>query len=90
LPNPGEREPNLLNFVPKNVWREVYQGRWTELRKVQKAEFIVETVFCGLFFGGLSYLGLMREGGFVGFVVPFTAVGAVLAVFFWLLTRSIK
>jgi hypothetical protein len=90
LPIRDEREPNLLNFVPKNMWREVYQGRWNGLRKVQKAEFIVEVVFCGLFFGGLSYFGLVREGGFVAFVISFTVVGAVLAVFFWLLARSIK
>jgi len=38
-------EPNLFDFVPKQVWREVYRGRWAELGAVQKAEFIVEVIF---------------------------------------------
>jgi hypothetical protein len=42
-------EPNLFDFMPKNVWREVYRGRWRELRPVQKAEFVVEIVFFTLF-----------------------------------------
>ena len=73
-----------------NVWREVYQGRWRELRQVQKAEFVIEVTFCALFFGGLSYFGVMRDEGLVGFIVPFILVGAILAVFFWFLSRSIK
>jgi hypothetical protein len=44
-----EPEPNLFDYVPKNVWREVYRGRWVELRGIQKAEFIVEVVFFVLF-----------------------------------------
>jgi hypothetical protein len=30
-----EPEPNLFDFVPKSVWREVYRGRWAELGAVQ-------------------------------------------------------
>jgi hypothetical protein len=45
----GTSEPKLFDVVPKNVWREVYRGRWNELRPVQKAEFVVEIVFSTLF-----------------------------------------
>lgn len=44
-------EPDLFDYVPKSVWREVYCGRWGSLRPVQKAEFIVELVFFALFIG---------------------------------------
>jgi hypothetical protein len=47
--------PDLFDFVPKQVWREVYRGRWSELGAVQKAEFVVEVVFFVLFIGGLTY-----------------------------------
>jgi hypothetical protein len=61
--DPGRRpEPNLFDFMPKNVWREVYRGRWCELRPVQKAEFVVEIVFFTLFLGGFAYNAYIRDG----------------------------
>ena len=47
--------PNPFEFVPKNVWREVYRGRWAELRVIQKAEFAVEVVFFLLFTASFAY-----------------------------------
>ena len=55
-------EPNPFDFAPKNVWREVYRGRWPELRPVQKAEFVVEVVFFTLFLGGFAYNAYLRDG----------------------------
>jgi hypothetical protein len=83
-------EPNLFDFVPKSVWREVYCGRWGGLRPVQKAEFVVELVFFGLFIGGFVYNSYSRDGNVVGLVVSFGAVWLVLGAFFYLLTRFIR
>jgi hypothetical protein len=85
----GEREPNLLDFTPKYVWREVYQGHWRELPTVQRIEFVVEVAFCFLFFGGFAF-GYVRNGNLVGFALDFGTVGVLLAGFFWLLRRTIK
>ena len=87
-PNGDEQGPQLLGVARKNVWREVYQGRWTELPRVQKAEFIVEVVFCLLFCGGFLYLGFLQN--VLGFLLVFASIGTVLALFFFLLTRSIR
>jgi hypothetical protein len=45
MPQNTENEPRLVNPVALNVWREVYNGRWADLRIVQKAEFVIEVVF---------------------------------------------
>jgi hypothetical protein len=82
-------EPNLFDFVPKNVWREVYRGRWGELRPVQKAEFVVEIAFCALFIGGIAY-STIREGHWLNLVLSFGVVWIILGAFFYLLTRFIR
>ena len=82
-------EPNLFDFVPKQVWREVYRGRWAELGAVQKAEFIVEVVFFVLFIGGLTY-GSYREGNILGLVAWFGLGWLVLGGFFFLVSRFIR
>jgi hypothetical protein len=82
-------EPNLFDFVPKSVWREVYRGRWAELRVVQKAEFIVEVVFFGLFIGGLTF-GSYREGNVLSLMVWFGLAWLVLGGFFFLLSRFVR
>ena len=85
----SNEEPNLLGPVPKNVWREVYQGRWTELSRVQKVEFVVEVVFCAVFSSAVI-LGYLYNHNAAGFLVIFTVIGITLALFFFLLTRSIR
>ena len=82
-------EPNLFDFVPKNVWREVYRGRWRELRAVQKAEFVVEIVFFTLFIGGIAY-NTIQEGNWLGLVLSFGIGWLILGAFFYLLTRFIR
>ena len=82
-------QPNLLDFVPKQVWREVYRGRWAELGAVQKAEFIVEVVFFALFIGGLTYLSY-RDGNILGLIVWFGLGWLVLGGFFFLLSRFVR
>lgn len=83
-------EPDLFPKVAKNVWREVYQGRWAELARIQKAEFIVEVLFFGLFTCGFSYFAYVRGGNWLGLIVTFGGVGAILGAFFFLLTRFIR
>jgi hypothetical protein len=82
-------QPNLFDFVPKQVWREVYRGRWSELGAVQKAEFVVEVVFFVLFIGGLTY-GSYREGNMLSLVVWFGLGWVVLGGFFFLLSRFVR
>ena len=84
-----EPEPNLFDYVPKNVWREVYRGRWVELRAIQKAEFIVEIVFFVLF-GGAIVRASYVNSNLLGLFLSFGAVWLVLGVFFLLLTRFIR
>jgi hypothetical protein len=84
-----EPEPNLFDFVPKSVWREVYRGRWAELGAVQKAEFIVEVVFFVLFIGGLTF-GSYREGNMLNLMVWFGLAWLVLGGFFFLLSRFVR
>ena len=81
--------PDLFDFVPKQVWREVYRGRWSELGAVQKAEFVVEVVFLVLFIGGLTY-GSYREGNMLSLVVWFGLGWVVLGGFFFLLSRFVR
>jgi hypothetical protein len=81
-----ESEPNLFDFIPKNVWREVYRGRWAELRTVQKVEFIVEIVFWSLFIGSFAYSSY-RGGHVLGLILAFGVVWVVLGGFFFLMTR---
>ena len=91
IDNSGSRpEPNLFDFVPKNVWREVYRGRWGELRRVQKAEFAVEIVFFALFLGGFAYNAYIREGHRLSLVLSFGVVWLILGAFFYLLTRFVR
>jgi VIT1/CCC1 family predicted Fe2+/Mn2+ transporter len=89
--DPGRRpEPNLFDFVPKSVWREVYCGRWGGLRPVQKAEFVVELVFFALSIGGFVYNSYIRDGHVLALVVSFGVVWLILGAFFYLLTRFIR
>jgi len=83
-------EPSLFDFIPKNVWREVYRGRWAELRLVQKAEFVVELIFFALFTGSFVYVCYIREGNVLGLIVSFGLVWLILGGFFYLLTRYIR
>jgi hypothetical protein len=86
---PHERPPNLLDSPPRNVWREVYHGRWSSLSRVQKAEFLVEITFWILFIGAASYLPL-RDGYGIELILMFGTVTAILVIFSYLLTRSIR
>jgi hypothetical protein len=81
--------PDLFDFVPKQVWREVYRGRWSELGAVQKAEFVVEAVFFVLFIGGLTY-GSYREGNMLSLAAWFGLGWVVLGGFFFLLSRFVR
>ncbi len=83
-------QPNLFDFMPKNVWREVYRGGWRELRPVQKAEFAVEIVFFTLFLGGFAYNAYIRDGHWLSLLLSFGVVWLILGVFFYLLTRFIR
>ena len=83
-----ETPPNPLHLVP-SVWREVYQGRWQELRRVQKIEFVIEVIFFLALFGRFLY-GAYAGGRLVGFGLAFVAVGLLLGAFFWLLSRKIR
>ena len=83
------REPNPFDFIPKNVWREVYRGRWRELRPVQKTEFVVEIVFFTLFLGGFVYSAYIREGYWLSLLLSFGVVWLILGAFFYL-TRFIR
>lgn len=85
-----EREPNLLDYVPKNVWREVYRGRWNELRTVQKFEFVVEVIFISLFIATFVYSSYLREGNVLGLLLAFGLVWLLLGAFFFLLTRVVR
>jgi hypothetical protein len=85
-----ETSPNLFNFAPINTWREFYRGRWDKLTKVQRIEFLIEIVFFTLFFGGVIYAAYFRNGHFIGLILAFGTVGAVLGGFFFLLTRDIR
>jgi hypothetical protein len=82
-------EPNLFDFVPKNVWREVYRGRWAELRAIQKAEFIVELVFFVLFIGSMIRISY-HEGNVLSLVLEFGVVWLVLGGFFYALSRYVR
>ena len=83
-------EPNLFDYVPKNVWREVYRGRWGELRAVQKAEFVVEIVFFTLFLGGFAYTAYIRGGHWLSLLLSFGVAWLILGAFFYLLTGFIR
>lgn len=83
-------EANLFDSMPKNVWREVYRGRWRELRPVQKAEFVVEIVFFILFLGGFAYNAYIRDGHWLSLLLSFGVVWFILGAFFYLLTRFIR
>jgi len=84
-----ETPPNPLDFVPKSIWREVYQGRWQRLGRVQKAEFVIEVIFFLALFGGFVY-GAYSGGKLVGFGLAFGCVALLLGAFFWLLSRKIR
>ena len=85
-----KHEPNLLDFPPRNVWREVYQGRWRELPNVQKIEFVIELAFCLMFIGRLTYFDYVRNGNLIAFALDFGTVGIALGGFFWLLRRNVR
>jgi hypothetical protein len=85
----GEPEPNLFDYVPKNVWREIYLGHWGQLTLVQKAEFFVEVVFFVLFIGSLVYHSF-HSGNLLSLSVSFGLVWLVLGGFFWLLARYVR
>jgi hypothetical protein len=84
-----EVPPNPLDFVPKSVWREVYQGRWQQLPKVQQIEFVIEVIFFLALFGGSLY-GAYAGGRLVGFGLTFAGAALLLAAFLWLLSRKIR
>lgn len=78
---PHTPEPNLFDFVPKNVWREVYRGHWNELRPVQKPEFVVELAFFPLLIGCVVYNAYI-QGNVLNMVVSFGVVWLLLGAFF--------
>jgi hypothetical protein len=41
MPQNTENEPRLVNPVALNVWREVYNGRWADLRIIIGREFFI-------------------------------------------------
>ena len=84
-----EVPPNPLDVVPKSVWREVYQGRWQQLRRVQKIEFVTEVIFFLALFSAFVY-GAYAGGRVVGFGLTFVGVALLLGAFFWLLSRKIR
>jgi hypothetical protein len=84
-----ETPPNPLDFVPKSVWREVYQGRWQQMHRVQKIEFAIEVMFFFTLFSGFLY-GAYAGGKLLGFGLTFLGVGLMLGAFFWLLSRKIR
>ena len=84
-----EPDPDPFPPVPLNVWGEVYNGRWANLRPIQRIEFIVEVFFLVSFFSVCVYAGYVDRGSLVPFVIGFLVVGIGLAAFFYLLTRSI-
>ncbi len=86
----NDRIPNLFAFAPISTWREVYHGRWDKLRTVQRIEFVVELAFFILFFGVIVCAAYLHNANFVGLVLAFGVVGALLGGFFLLLTRSIR
>jgi hypothetical protein len=81
--------PNPLAVNGKYVWREVYQGRWQQLRTVHKIEFLIEVIFFLALFGGFLY-GAYAGGKLVNFGLAFVSVGLLLGAFFWLLRRKIR
>ena len=83
-------DPNLFDFVPKNIWSEVYHGRWSELRRIQQLEFIVEILFLAVFIGGFAYSAYISNGDFAGLILAFGGVGIILLGYFFLLTRYIR
>jgi hypothetical protein len=85
-----DSEPDLLNFPEKSVWREVYQGRWRELQRVQKAEFLIEVLFGLAITGGLAYVLYFREGSISGETIAFGVVIAILVAFFFVLRLFIR
>ena len=90
IPDPkAAPEPNLFDFVPKSVWREVYRGRWAELVAVQKAEFIVEVFFFVLLIGSFVYHSF-RGSNLLSLGVWFGLVWLVLGGFFLLLARFVR
>jgi hypothetical protein len=92
-PHLGRRDepaPNPLDFVPKNVWRELYQGRWQELTRLQKSKLAVEALFWSLFVVGLGYFNYVRPGHSLTLVLVYAAVAGILLAFFWTLTRFIR
>ena len=84
-----EPAPNPLDSMGKYVWREVSQGRWQQLRTVQKIEFVIEVIFFLALFGAFLY-GAYSGGRLVGFGLAFVGVGFLLGAFFWLLGRKIR
>jgi hypothetical protein len=83
-----EDEPRLVNPVALNVWREVYNGRWADLRIVQKAEFVIEVIFGSVLCGWLLYFGFV--GSVPGTLLVWGTVLIVLLSFFFVLTRFIR
>lgn len=83
-----ENEPRLVNRVAVNVWREVYNGRWADLRIVQKAEFVIEIIFGLALCGWLLYFGFV--GNFTGTLLVWGTVLMILLSFFFVLTRFIR
>jgi len=88
MPQNTENEPRLVNPVALNVWREVYKGRWDDLRIVQKAEFVAEIIFGLVLCGWLLYFGFV--GSFTGTLLVWGTVLIVLLSFFFVLTRFIR
>ncbi|HWR15623.1 MAG TPA: hypothetical protein VN577_12395 [Terriglobales bacterium] len=84
----SKNEPRLVNPVARGVWREVYNGRWADLRRVQKAEFVIEVVFGLVLCGWLLYFGFV--GSVTGTLLVWGAVLIVLLSFFFVLTRFIR
>ncbi len=88
MPQNAEDEPRLVKPVALNVWREAYNGRWADLRIVQKIEFVIEVIFGLVFCGWLLYFGLI--GSVTGTLVVWGVVLMVLLSFFFVLTRFIR
>jgi len=88
MPQNTENEPRLVSPVPLNVWREVYNGRWADLRVVQKAEFVIEVAFFLVFAGWSLYFGF--AGSVTGTLLVWGTVLLVLVLFFFVLTRFVR
>lgn len=86
-PRQGDTEPpNPLSFPAKDPLREVYQGRWKQLPRIQKLGLIVLLSLLVAFASTIIFAA--GRAGSLGSLIPVVVVAAILGLLLLVLRKK--